>query len=62
LEDKNAVFKMWETSSEEEWKTRVRNCLNFISGQDFKSLEEASLMHRVHEELREAIEHYNPSV
>lgn len=53
LQDKSSVFKAWEISSdsEEEWKQRVLNCLNFISQKEFNSIEEASLMARVHEEL-----------
>ena len=52
--------KKWEGRSEEKWKMRVVNCLNFISDQNFKSLEEASLMSQVHEELVEAIDRYQP--
>ena len=52
--------KKWEERSEEKWKMRVVNCLNFISDQNFKSLEEASLMAQVHEELVKAIDHYQP--
>lgn len=48
--------KQWGEQSEKKWKMRVLNCLNFISDQNFKSLEEASLMAQVHGELVEAIE------
>lgn len=50
------VFEAWNTQDEEAWKSRVLGCLNFISGQDFKSLKEASLMSQVHAELKTAIE------
>lgn len=50
------VFEAWNTKDEEAWKSRVLGCLNFISGQDFKSLKEASLMSQVHTELEKTIE------
>jgi hypothetical protein len=70
LQDKEAVFKEWQTSDEQResqtfdeqcWKTRVINCLNFIVddgelSKKFKSLEEASLMLLVHQELKSAID------
>jgi hypothetical protein len=68
LADKKEVFRKWQPDNDEKrwgendgekWKTRVRNCLNFVAKDDltkeFESLEEASLMVRVHEELKEAI-------
>jgi hypothetical protein len=66
LKDKEAVFKAWEISIDDEqegkekmeqkWKNRVLGCLNFISEQSFTSpLEEASLMFKVHKELEKAI-------
>jgi hypothetical protein len=50
------VFEAWNTKDEEAWKNRVLGCLNFVSGQNFQSLEEASLMSQVHAELKSAIE------
>jgi hypothetical protein len=50
-----SVFKKWNTQNEEEWKHRVCGCLNFISGQTFTTLEEASIMPTVHKELVAAI-------
>ncbi|ELS32671.1 MULTISPECIES: hypothetical protein [Pseudanabaena] len=57
LQDRNSVFKAWEifNDNEKEWKTRVLNCLNFISQEEFKSIEEASLMSQVHKDLKEVI-------
>jgi hypothetical protein len=57
LQDRNSVFKAWEifNDNEEEWKTRVLNCLNFISQEEFKTIEAASLMSQVHKELEEVL-------
>lgn len=67
LNDQENVFEAWRSSNEtkwrdkpeEKWKNRVLNCLNFIIKEDFsegfKSLEEASLMVKVHQELEQAI-------
>jgi hypothetical protein len=67
LNDREDVFEAWRSSNEpqwkdksqEKWKSRVLNCLNFIVRENFaegfKSLEEASLMVKVHQELGEAI-------
>jgi hypothetical protein len=60
LQDKDAVFAEWkapfETSLDERgWKDRVKNCLNFVSDQQFGSIEDASLMAKVHQTLERAI-------
>ena len=64
LKDQDSVFKQWKYPDEEEfifkqWQTRVLNCLNFIAQDDlpqpFSSLEQASLMAQVHQELVKAI-------
>jgi hypothetical protein len=67
LNSADDVFKMWRSSQEKQWKDnphqkwkiRVLNCLNFIAKDDlpkeFGSLEEASLMVKVHQELIRAI-------
>jgi len=67
LQDKEAVFKAWEISKsdkqedpdklEQRWKNRILNCLNFIAEPQPRptSLEEASLMFKVHEKLDKAI-------
>jgi hypothetical protein len=51
LDSAQSVFEKWDTPNEEKWKNRVGCCLNFISGQTFSTLEEASIMHTVHKEL-----------
>lgn len=66
LDDQENVFEVWRSSNEpkwkekaeEKWKIRVLNCLNFIVREDFSegfTLEEASLMVKVHQELKDAI-------
>ncbi len=53
------VFEAWGTQTKQEWKQRILGCLNFIAKEDlpqeFKSLEDASLMFKVHKELEDAI-------
>lgn len=53
------VFEAWGTKTKDEWKKRILGCLNFIAKEDlpqeFTSLEDASLMFKVHEELKNAI-------
>jgi hypothetical protein len=67
LQGKEEVFENWRSpnepkwkqNSEGKWKMRVLKCLNFIAKEDlpkeFESLEEASLMAKVHQELERAI-------
>jgi len=57
LEEKE-VFQAWKTESREKWEARVLGCLNFVSKQKFVSLKSASLMAKVHDELVNAIAHY----
>ncbi|MEG4248620.1 hypothetical protein [Microcoleus sp. Pol10D4] len=54
----NDVFKAWNTANREQWEARVLGCLNFVSQQKFVSLKSASLMVKVHDELVDAIAHY----
>jgi hypothetical protein len=67
LDDQESVFEVWRSSNEpkwkdkveEKWKSRVLNCLNFIVREDFPEgfkLEDASLMVKVHEEIKAAID------
>lgn len=53
------LWEFWGVSSLEDWESRLLEFLNFIIKEDFpegfSSLEEASLMTRVHQELNEAI-------
>jgi hypothetical protein len=44
------LFEAWDETNENEWITKVIGCLNFTSGQN-KSMEEVSLMTKVHEQL-----------
>ncbi|MDB9510547.1 hypothetical protein PN499_05060 [Kamptonema animale CS-326] len=56
------LFNAWDVANRDEWIARVLCCLNFIAKEDlpqeFTSLEEASLMAKVHDELVEAIKRY----
>ena len=56
--EETEVFQAWQTSNQLEWEKRVLGCLNFISGQSFTSLHQASLMSVVHQELKDAIANY----
>jgi hypothetical protein len=54
------VYRDWEVENLEEWEQRILTYLNFITNDDpqkpeFTSLEEASLMAQVHQELEKAI-------
>lgn len=51
------VFQAWDTDNRTRWKARILGCLNFIAEPKplFISLEEASLMFKVHQELVKAI-------
>lgn len=44
------LFEAWDVTNEDEWIAKVVGCLNFISGQK-KTIEEVSLMKKVHEQL-----------
>ena len=61
---KDDVFRDWEVDNLEEWKKRILTYLNFIAKpdlpQEFTSLEEASLMSKVHEKLVKDIASYQP--
>lgn len=58
------VFDAWDTKSKNDWKNRILSCINFIAKehlpqqQEFTSLEKASLMAKVHDELVDAIARY----
>lgn len=54
------VFAAWDTTDKKSWLTRVLNCLNFISGQNFRFLSEASFMSKVHKNLFDTITDYQP--
>lgn len=56
------LLEAWETKNKDDWKKRLLGCINFIAKpdlpQEFTSLEEASLMAKVHDELVNAIARY----
>ncbi len=54
------ICDAWDAANKDEWIEIVLGCLNFIAEPKplFTSLEEASLMFKVHEELVSAIAHY----
>jgi hypothetical protein len=52
---KKNLFDAWKVNNLREWNEVVCSCLNFISGQSFSTLEEASIMPTVHKELETAI-------
>ncbi|KRH95849.1 hypothetical protein [Cylindrospermopsis sp. CR12] len=52
------VFKAWETTTKDHWEKRVLCCLNFITDEKFNSLEDASIMYQVHEEIVRELENY----
>ena len=53
------LYQAWGTKDKSSWKNMVLSCLNFIAKEDlpneFKSLEDASLMVKVHQELEKAL-------
>lgn len=49
---KQDVFQAWRTEDKETWQQRVLGCINFIAQKKFASLEEASLIAKVHKELQ----------
>jgi hypothetical protein len=55
---KEQLSEFWEVSTISDWECKMVRFLNFISQQEFKSLEEVSLMARVHDELVKAIESF----
>jgi len=60
--DEKEVFQAWGMNSQRSWETRLLNCLNLITNQShFKSIQKASLMSKVHNELEKAIAQYELS-
>ncbi|MGB5963580.1 MAG: hypothetical protein WBG73_23285 [Coleofasciculaceae cyanobacterium] len=55
---KDDVFQEWQVNSREEWEARILHYLNFVAKKTFSSLEQASLMSKVHQELEKAIANY----
>jgi len=52
------VFEAWQTATKDDWQKKVLNCLNFITEKEFNSLEDASIMYQVHEEIVRGLEDY----
>jgi hypothetical protein len=53
------LWEYWDVSSKEAWWQRLLKFLNFISNKNsFESLQDASLMSKVHERLKVAIDHW----
>lgn len=56
------LYAAWDARTVIEWEDRIVGCLNFLSEQNFACLKAASLMALVHEELKNAITSYYPTV
>ncbi|NET02117.1 MAG: hypothetical protein F6K61_16400 [Sphaerospermopsis sp. SIO1G1] len=52
------VFEAWDTQNKDAWKKKVLSCLNFVAEQDFTSLQKASLMYQLHQDLNQALTDY----
>jgi hypothetical protein len=52
------VWSAWGTDIQDrsQWEARILACLNILSGQSFKTLNQASLFARVHDRIRRSIE------
>jgi hypothetical protein len=51
------LFAAWgeDVTNLEQWQARVLNCLNLVTGQSFKTLAEASIFHKLHNQVLQAI-------
>ncbi|MBD2501982.1 hypothetical protein [Anabaena azotica] len=57
------LFEAWGTNKKDNWKKKLLNCLNFISGQTiFTSIPKASLMFQVHQDLMKALDDYEGKI
>ena len=54
------LFEIWQCKNQREWEKCLLDCLEFVSGQSFDSLEQASLMSKVHQEMVDEITSYQP--
>ncbi|MGC8451540.1 MAG: hypothetical protein ACL9RN_00750 [Cylindrospermopsis raciborskii] len=59
LKEQQEVFEIWKAKDYTQWQNKIIGCLNFITKQEFNSLEKASLMSSVHEELKKYIHNYD---
>lgn len=55
---KAEVFDCWNTNNQNDWERILLGCLEFISKERFTSLKDASLISKVHEELKNALQSY----
>jgi hypothetical protein len=58
--DRQEVFENWGGDRIEDWESRVLGCLNFMTGQKFDRLQQASLMSKVHPVICDGIGSYQP--
>ncbi len=58
--ERQEVFENWGCADLEGWESRVLGCLNFMTGQEFDRLQQASLMSQVHQAIFEGIGSYQP--
>ena len=56
--ERKEVFESWGCENQEAWENRVLSCLNFMTGQEFDRLQQASLMSTVHQVIAEGIANY----
>ncbi|MEA5581889.1 hypothetical protein VB620_11125 [Nodularia harveyana UHCC-0300] len=52
------VFEAWDAKNKDTWKNKVLKCLNFVANQTFTSLQKASLMYQLHQDLKQALIDY----
>jgi hypothetical protein len=58
--ERQEVFENWGCDNLEGWQSRVLGCLNFMTGQEFDRLQQASLMSKVHQVICDGIGNYQP--
>lgn len=57
-EDKARENIKEKKANEDTWKNTILNCLNFVAKQSFTSLQKASLMYQLHQDLKQALIDY----
>lgn len=56
----NNLFDAWKVSNQQEWENKILDFLNFLSKQNYPSLEDASLMAEYHKKIKDLILTYHP--
>ena len=56
--ERKEVFENWGCDNLEGWENRVLGCLNFMTGEKFDRLQQASLMSAVHQVIVDGIANY----